>query len=114
MKKIMQKVEKEQMKEKLPELRIGSTVKVSFKIEEEGKERLQNFMGVLISMKGRGIRKTITLRRLSGGINVERVFYMHSPLVTSIEVQKLGKVRRAKLYYLRGKIGKEARIQEIN
>ena len=89
-------------------------MKVTFKIEEEGKERLQNFTGVLIAVKRTGLRKTITLRRLSGSINIERIFLIHSPQVTSIETIREGKVRKAKLYYLRSKMGKEARIQEKN
>lgn len=114
MNKIIEKLEKEQMKTSVPELRIGSTMKVTFKIEEEGKERLQIFSGVLIAVKRSGLRKTITLRRLSGSINIERVFLIHSPLISSIELIRSGKVRKAKLYYLRDKMGKEARIQEMN
>ena len=112
MNKIIDKLEKEQMKDSIPELKIGSTIKVSYRIEEEGKERLQNFSGVLIAKKRNGSRKTITLRRLSGTINIERIFAVHSPLINSIEIIRQGKVRRAKLYYLRDKIGKEAKIQE--
>ncbi len=114
MNKIIEKLEKEQMKTSVPELRIGSTMKVTFKIEEEGKERLQIFSGVLIAVKRSGLRKTITLRRLSGSINIERVFLIHSPLISSIELVRSGKVRKAKLYYLRDKMGKEARIREMN
>lgn len=112
MNKIIEKLEKEQMKDKIPELRIGSTMKVSYRIEEEGKERLQHFSGVLIAVKRSNSRKAITLRRLSGSINIERVFAIHSPMITAIEVIRQGKVRRAKLYYLRDKVGKEAKIQE--
>ena len=114
MNKIIEKLEKEQMKTSVPELRIGSTMKVTFKIEEEGKERLQIFTGILIAVKRSGLRKTITLRRLSGSINIERVFLIHSPLISSVELIRSGKVRKAKLYYLRDKMGKEARIQEKN
>lgn len=114
MNKIIEKLEKEQMKTTVPELRIGSTMKVTFKIEEEGKERLQIFTGILVAVKRSGLRKTITLRRLSGSINIERVFQIHSPLISSIETIRSGKVRKAKLYYLRDKMGKEARIQEMN
>ena len=114
MNKIIEKLEKEQMKTSVPELRIGSTMKVTFKIEEEGKERLQIFTGILIAVKRSGLRKTITLRRLSGSINIERVFLIHSPLISSVELIRSGKVRKAKLYYLRDKMGKEARIQERN
>ena len=114
MNKIIEKLEKEQMKTSIPELRIGSTLKVTFKIEEEGKERLQNFTGILIAVKRSGVRKTITLRRLSGNINIERIFMIHSPLISSIENIRSGKVRKAKLYYLREKMVKDSRIQEKN
>jgi len=109
---IIEKLDKEQLKDSLPELEIGSTLKVTIKIEEEGKERLQAFTGVLIARKGGGLRETITLRRTTGNYSVERIFFVHSPLLTSIQVLRRGKVRRAKLYYLRDKIGKAAKIVE--
>jgi large subunit ribosomal protein L19 len=109
---IIEKIEKSQMKDSLPELEIGSTLKLSIKIEEEGKERVQVFTGLLIAKKGSGLRETITLRRATGGYPVERIFFLHSPMITSIELIRRGKVRRAKLYYLRDKVGKAAKIVE--
>lgn len=109
---ILEKVEKENLKKSLPPLEVGSTIKIVIKIEEEGKERLQNFTGQIIAIKGSNIRKTITLRRTAGSYSVERNFLVHSPYVTSIKELKKGKVRKAKLYYLRGKIGKSAKIED--
>lgn len=109
---VIDRLEKEQLKQDLPELEIGSTLKVTLKIEEEGKERLQTFTGLLIAKKGKNTRLTMTLRRSTGNINVERIFYVHSPLITSIEIVKKAKIRRAKLYYLRDKIGKATRLKE--
>jgi len=109
---IIEKIEKEQMKTSLPELKIGSTLKVTSRILEEGKERLQVFTGVLIAKKARNCSQGIVLRRVTAGTGVERIFKLHSPLLSSIEVIREGKVRRAKLYYLRNKIGKETRIEE--
>ena len=109
---IIDKLEKEQMKKNLPNLEIGSTLKITFKIEEENKERLQSFTGVLIAKKGSNSRQTVIIRKVTGNFSVEKNFFVHSPLVTKIEVIKRGKVRQAKLYYLRDKIGKAAKIKE--
>lgn len=109
---ILKKIEKVQEKTNLPPLEIGSTIKVVIKFDDEGKERLQSFTGLLIALKNSGIRKTMVLRRVSGNYALERIFFVHSPLVTSIEVIKKGQVKRAKLYYLRKKIGKSAKIKE--
>ncbi len=109
---ILEKIDKEQMKTSLPELKIGSTLKITTRILEEDKERLQVFTGLLIARRGRNSRQTITVRRVTGGTGLERIFNLHSPLLSSIEVIREGQVRRAKLYYLREKLGKGSRIEE--
>ncbi len=109
---IIQALEKEQLRSDLPKLEIGDTVRVFVKVVEGSRERLQAFEGIVIKMQGGGIRQTFTVRRISYGIGVERTFPLHSPRVGSIEVIRHGKVRRAKLYYLRGRSGKAAKITE--
>ncbi|MBC8122706.1 MAG: 50S ribosomal protein L19 [Gemmatimonadaceae bacterium] len=109
---IIRSLEAEQMKPQLPELHVGDTVKVNVKIREGGKERVQSYEGTIISMRHGGINRTITVRRVFQGIGVERVFLVHSPRVDSMTVTRRGKVRRAKLYYLRGRIGKATRVKE--
>lgn len=109
---ILESVAKECMKTDLPEFRPGDTVRAHVKVREGGKERIQVFEGLLIAIKNGGIAETITLRKISNGIGVERTFPIHSPNVAKFEVIRHGIVRRAKLYYLRGKIGKAARIRE--
>ena len=109
---IIRALELEGMKQNLPNLKVGDFVKVNVKVKEGTRERLQVFEGTLIAMRGSAIRKAITVRRLSFGIGVERVFPLHSPKVDSIEIVRRGKVRRAKLYYLRKRVGKAARIKE--
>ena len=101
------------MKESIPAFNVGDTVRVGFKVIEGTKERIQNFEGVVIAKKHGGIRESFTVRRLSFGVGVERTFPVHSPKIASISVVKKGKVRRAKLYYLRGLTGKAAKIQQI-
>lgn len=101
-------IEKKQMKEDITEFNIGDAVDVHFTIKEENKMRVQVFSGIVIGRKGVGCRKTFTVRRISYGEGVERIFPLHSPLIEKIVVKKKGKVRRAKLYYLRGKKGKKA------
>lgn len=96
----------------LPGIRPGDTVRASVKVREAGKERIQLFEGVCIAIKHGGIAETITLRKMSSGVGVERTFPLHSPNVAKFEITRRGKVRRAKLYYLRDKVGKEARIKE--
>tara|TARA_B100000614_G_C14276455_1_gene381601 strand:+ start:97 stop:444 length:348 start_codon:yes stop_codon:yes gene_type:complete len=108
---VMDKIRKEQCKD-MPEFNIGDTVKVNVKIVEGTTERIQAFTGVVIARKGTGIQETFTLRRVSYGMGVERVFPLNSPRLDSIEVVRQGKVRRAKLYYLRDKIGKAAKVKE--
>ena len=112
MKGLVEAIEKEGMKKEVPQFNVGDTVKVGFKVIEGTKERVQNFEGVVIAKKHGGIRETFTVRRLSFGVGVERTFPVHSPKITSITVVKKGKVRRAKLYYLRGLTGKAAKIAE--
>ena len=96
----------------LPEIRPGDTVKAHVKVREGGKERIQIYEGIVIAVRNGGVSKNITVRKISGGIGVERTFLVHSPLVAKFEVTRRGLVRRAKLYYLRYKVGKEARIKE--
>ena len=109
---IIRALEQEGMKKDLPNLKIGDYVKVNVKVKEGNRERIQAFEGTIIAMRSGGIRKTITVRRLSYGIGVERVFPVHSPNVASVEIIRRGKVRRAKLYYLRSRVGKRARVKE--
>jgi len=104
-------VELEQLRTDLPDFRVGDTVKVHVKIVEGDKERIQSFEGVVIRKKGGGIRSTFTVRKISYGIGVERIFPTHSPRLDHIDVMSRGKVRRAKLFYLRGLKGKAARIK---
>ena len=109
---LVRMVEKEYLKKDIPEIRPGDTVKVHIKVVEGGTERTQIFQGIVISMRGSGLSRTLTVRRIaSGGIGVERIFPIHSPAVKKIEVVRKGKVRRAKLYYLRNIKGK-IRIKE--
>lgn len=110
---LVEAIEKEGMKETVPQFNVGDTVKVGFKVIEGTKERIQNFEGVVIAKKHGGIRESFTVRRMSFGVGVERTFPLHSPKIASITVVKKGKVRRAKLYYLRGLTGKAAKIKEV-
>ena len=105
-------VEQSQMRTDLPELEIGDLVRVHLKITEGNRERIQVFEGYLIARDGGGLTETITVRRVSYGIGVERIFPLHSPKIEKIEKVRRGKVRRAKLYYLRDRVGKAARIRE--
>ncbi|MGM9572299.1 MAG: 50S ribosomal protein L19 [bacterium] len=109
---IMDVLEKEQLKQEVPAFNIGDTVKVSVKVVEGNKERIQVFEGIVIKRKNGGIRETFTVRKISQGIGVERTFPLHSPRVADIKVVRRGKVRRAKLYYLRDRVGKAARVKE--
>lgn len=113
MKGLIEAIEAEQLKAEVPAFNVGDTVKVGYKIIEGGKERVQNFEGVVIAKKNGGVRETFTVRRLSFGVGVERTFPLHSPKIAGITVVKAGKVRRAKLYYLRGLTGKAAKIKEV-
>jgi large subunit ribosomal protein L19 len=109
---MLRSVVADSMKSDLPKVRPGDTVRAYVKVREAGKERLQMFEGLCIAVKHGGISQTITLRKLSNGVGVERTFPVHSPNIGKLEVVRHGVVRRAKLYYLRGKIGKHARIRE--
>ena len=113
MKGLIEAIEKENLKETVPAFNVGDTVKVSVKVVEGTRERLQAFEGVVIAKKNGGIRETFTVRRLSYGVGVERTFPVHSPKIADITVIRKGKVRRAKLYYLRGRTGKAAKIKEV-
>jgi large subunit ribosomal protein L19 len=105
-------VEAAQLKEKLTDFTPGDTVRVHVKVTEGGRERLQVFEGIVIAQRGGGIGASFTVRRISHGVGVERIFPLHSPRVEKVDVVRRGRVRRAKLHYLRGKIGKETRIKE--
>lgn len=105
-------IEQPQMKSTVPPFRAGDTVRVHIKVAEGGRDRLQAFEGVVIGRRGGGIREAFTVRRISHGVGVERTFPLHSPRVEKIEILRKGRVRRAKLYYLREKVGKETRIKE--
>ena len=112
MSELIKEIEKEYLKAELPDLNPGDSVKVMVRIREGNKERLQGYEGVIIKRAGAGISETITVRRVFQGVGVERVFLLHSPKVDSIKVLRRGDVRRAKLYYLRNRTGKAARIRE--
>jgi large subunit ribosomal protein L19 len=105
-------VESKYLKDKLPDFNAGDTLKVHIKIKEGDKERTQVFQGVVIQRRGKGLGEMFTLRKISSGVAVERVFPLHSPNITKIERTREGKVKRAKLFYLRGLKGKSARIEE--
>jgi len=110
--KIIEEFENEQLKKELPEIYVGDTVKVGVKITEGNKERVQPYEGVVIAKRHGGIHQTITVRRIFQGIGVERVFMLHSPQVASLKVERRGKVRRAKLFYLRDRVGKATRVKQ--
>lgn len=109
---IIQALEQEQLRSDIPTFRSGDTVKVHAKIVEGTRERIQVFEGVVIARQGSGVREMFTVRRISYGVGVERMFLVHSPRIEKIEVTRRGRVRRAKLYYLRNLTGKAARIKE--
>ncbi len=110
---IIKKIEEEQMKENAPEFRVGDTVKVYGKIKEGNRERIQVFEGVVIKRQGGSSRETFTVRKLSNGIGVEKTWPLHSPNVEKVEIVRRGKVRRAKLNYLRGRVGKAAKVKTL-
>jgi large subunit ribosomal protein L19 len=109
---VIQEIETAQKKADVPQFRGGDTLRVHVKVVEGGKERVQVFEGVALSRRGEGIRDTVTVRKISNGIGVERTFLVHSPRIDRIEVMRRAKVRRAKLYYLRSRVGKAARLKE--
>jgi len=112
MSKIIEAIEKEQMNKEIPEFSPGDTVVVQVRVKEGERERLQAFEGVVIAKRNRGLNSAFTVRKISHGEGVERVFQTYSPVVNSVTVKRRGDVRRAKLYYLRGRTGKAARIRE--
>lgn len=109
---LIEELESEQLKQEVSSFRVGDTIKVHLRIIEGEKERIQTFTGMVIARKGRGLSETFSLYRVAYGAGMERVFLLHSPRIVKIEVMRLGKVRRAKLYYLRGKKGKAAKVKE--
>ena len=109
---ILKSIEHEQLKNKVAELKIGNTVKVHVRIKGGNKERIQVFEGIIIKKKGGGVNETFTVRRISYGVGVEKTFLVHSPMIEKIEVVRVGRARRAKLYYLRDRVGKAAKTKE--
>ena len=109
---IIDNIEREQLRADIPQFKAGDTVKVHFKVIEGSRQRLQVYQGIVIKRQGAGVRETFTVRKQSFGVGVERTFPVHSPKIEKIEVIMVGDVRRAKLYYLRQKVGKQARVRE--
>ena len=109
---ILKSIEHEQLKNKIPELKIGNTVRVHVRIKEGNKERIQVFEGIISKKQGGGVNATFTVRRISYGVGVEKTFLVHSPMVEKVELVRVGKARRAKLYYLRDRVGKAAKTKE--
>ena len=113
MNELIREIEKEQLKASVDEFRVGDTVRVHAKVKEGQRERIQIFEGTVLKRQGGGARETFTVRKLSGGVGVERTWPVHSPNVDKIEVVRHGKVRRAKLTFLRGRVGKSAKLKEV-
>src|SRR6266581_5073783 len=113
MSKVIESIERAQMREDIPQFKAGDTVRVHFKVIEGQRARIQVFEGIVLKRQGAGARETFTVRKQSFGVGVERTFPLHSPKIDKIEVQAIGDVNRAKLYYLRGKVGKKARVREL-
>jgi len=110
---VMKAIELEQQKENVQNFRIGDTIKIFFKIIEGQTERVQIYEGLVIAMNNGGSRKTMTVRKMSYGVGVERIFHIHSPRIERVEVVRKGRVRRAKLYYIRDRVGKAAKVREL-
>ena len=110
---IVKSIEHEQLKNKIPDLKVGNTVKVHARIKEGNKERIQVFEGTIIKVQGSGVNKTFTVRKISYGVGVEKTFLIHSPLVEKVELVRVGHARRAKLFYLRDRVGKAAKTREV-
>ena len=110
---IVKSIEHEQLKNKIPDLKVGNTVKVHQRIKEGNKERIQVFIGTIIKVQGSGVNKTFTVRKISYGVGVEKTFLVHSPLVEKVELVRVGHARRAKLFYLRDRVGKSAKTKEV-
>src|SRR5438128_9491963 len=113
MSKVIETLERAQLRDDLPQFKAGDTVRVHFKVIEGQRQRIQVFEGIVIKRQGAGARETFTVRKQSFGVGVERTFPLHSPKIEKIEVAAIGDVSRAKLYYLRGKVGKKARVREV-
>ena len=109
---IIENIEREQLRADIPQFKAGDTVKVHFKVVEGTRHRTQVYQGIVIKRQGAGVRETFTVRKQSFGVGVERTFPVHSPKIEQIDLVMVGDVRRAKLYYLRGKVGKQARVRE--
>ncbi|RMH56448.1 MAG: 50S ribosomal protein L19 [Candidatus Hydrogenedentota bacterium] len=112
MSKLIEAIEKEELRRRSPDFRAGDTVRVHTKVREGNRERIQIFQGVVIQRKGSGIRETFTVRKNSFGIGVERIFPLHSPFIDKIELVKTGRVRRSRIYYIRKRTGKKSRLRE--
>ena len=110
---IIKSIEHEQLKNKIPELKVGNTVRVHVRIKEGNKERIQVFEGIIIKVQGGGVNQTFTVRKISYGVGVEKTFLVHSPLVEKVELVRVGKARRARLFYLRDRVGKAAKTKEM-
>ena len=110
---IIKSIEHEQLKSTIPDLKVGNTVRVHVRIKEGNKERIQVFEGIIIKVQGSGVNKTFTVRKISYGVGVEKTFLIHSPLVEKVELVRVGKARRARLFYLRDRIGKAAKTKEV-
>ena len=110
---IIKSIEHEQLKNKIPDLKVGNTVKVHVRIKEGNKERIQVFEGIIVKVQGAGVNKTFTVRKNSYGVGVEKTFLVHSPLVEKVELVRVGNARRAKLFYLRDRVGKSAKTKEV-
>lgn len=113
MNEIIRKIEAEQLKENVPQFNVGDTVKVYGKIKEGNRERIQVFEGTVLKKQGGSTRETFTVRKFSNGVGVEKTWPLHSPNIERVEVVRRGKVRRAKLNYLRGRVGKRAKVKEL-
>ena len=109
---IIKSIEHEQMKNKIPALKVGDTIRVHQRIKEGNRERIQVFEGIIIKKQGGGLNETFTVRKISYGVGVEKTFLVHSPMIEKVEVVRVGKARRAKLYYLRDRVGKSAKTKE--
>ena len=113
MNEIIREIEKEQLKENVDNFKVGDTVRVQGKIKEGNRERIQIFEGTVLKIQGGSNRKTFTVRKISNGVGVEKTWPLHSPNVEKVELVRAGKVRRAKLYYLRDRVGKKAKVKEL-
>jgi large subunit ribosomal protein L19 len=113
MSKVIETLEQQQLRTDLPRFKAGDTVRVHFRVIEGQRQRIQVFEGIVLKRQGAGVRETFTVRKQSFGVGVERTFPLHSPKIDKIVVQAIGDVNRAKLYYLRGKVGKKARVREL-